>query len=279
MYLQMIFRDAFYHADPHPGNVMLLPGSVVGMLDCGMTGRLDEELTEDLDEMLTAVVNRKAVDLTNVLLRVGSAPPATPRKQLCADLNDFTTDLVSQSVHDMDLGGALMALFAIIQSYHITLPPALTLLLRTIVELEGTAQRFIPEFSLAEVFRPFHDTLVRQRFSARRIRDRLQHAYHDWERLARYLPHDLHGILCGVRDGNLSIRLDHRHLDPVINRLVLGLLTAALFVSSSLLWGMRVPPLIGSVSLIGCAGYAVGAYLSWRLLRAFQKTGDIAGRD
>ncbi|HUJ71895.1 MAG TPA: AarF/UbiB family protein, partial [Verrucomicrobiae bacterium] len=54
MYLQMIFRDAFYHADPHPGNLMLLTGGVVGVLDCGMTGRLDEELAEGLDELLMA---------------------------------------------------------------------------------------------------------------------------------------------------------------------------------------------------------------------------------
>ena len=275
----MIFRDAFYHADPHPGNVMLLPGGVVGMVDCGMTGRLDEELTEDLDEMLAAVVNGKAADLTNVLLRIGSAPPATPRRQVCADLNDFAADLVSQSVHDMDLGGALTALFAIIRSYDIALPPSLTLLLRTIIELEGTAQRFIPEFSLAEVFRPFHDARVRQRFSRRRIRERLQHAHNDWERLARHLPRDLNGILCGVREGTLYVRLDHRHLDPVVNRLTLGLLIAALLVSSALLWGMRAPPLIGGVSLLGGAGYAVGAYLGWHLLRALRKTGGIADKE
>ncbi len=82
MYLQMIFRDAFYHADPHPGNLMLLPGGVVGVLDCGMTGRLDEELAEGLDEMLIAVVNHNSVDLEESILRLGSVPPATARRRL-----------------------------------------------------------------------------------------------------------------------------------------------------------------------------------------------------
>ncbi len=72
MYLQMIFRDAFYHADPHPGNLMLLPGGVVGVLDCGMVGRLDEELGEGIEEMLIAVVNHNSVDLGDILLRLGS---------------------------------------------------------------------------------------------------------------------------------------------------------------------------------------------------------------
>ena len=72
---------------------------------------------------------------------------------------------MGQSIQDMDLGGALTALFTIIRRYDITLPPALSLLLRTLIELEGTAQRFSPEFSLAEVLAPFHATIVSRRFS------------------------------------------------------------------------------------------------------------------
>src|SRR6185369_11539197 len=81
MYLQMIFRDAFYHADPHPGNLMLLPGGVVGVLDCGMVGRLDQELAEGLEDMLVAVVNHNSVDLGESILRLGSASPTTPRDE------------------------------------------------------------------------------------------------------------------------------------------------------------------------------------------------------
>ena len=76
MYLQMIFRDSFYHADPHPGNLMLLPGGVIGVLDCGMVGRLDEELADGIDEMLVAVVTHNSGDLGEVILRLGSAPPS-----------------------------------------------------------------------------------------------------------------------------------------------------------------------------------------------------------
>ena len=165
MYLQMIFRDAFYHADPHPGNLMLLPGGVVGVLDCGMVGRLDEELAEGIEDMLMAVVNHNSADLAESLLRLGSAPPDTPRDQLRADLTDFVADYVGQSIQDMDLSGALNSLLEIIRRYNITLPPPLSLLLRTLVELEGTAQQLSPEFSLAEVFRPFYATMVRRRLS------------------------------------------------------------------------------------------------------------------
>jgi ubiquinone biosynthesis protein len=275
MYLQMIFRDAFYHADPHPGNLMLMPGGVVGVVDCGMVGRLDEELAEGIDDMLMAVVNRKSVDLVDILLRVGSAPSATPRDQLRADLTDFVADFTGQSIQDMDLSGALNNLFEIIRRYNITLPPPLSLLLRTLVELEGTAQRLSPHFSLAEVCRPYYMTMVRRRLSIRGVLGRLHHAYRDWERLAESLPRDLNEVLKCVREGTFSVHLDLRHIDPVINRLVLGVVTAALLVSSALLWSMKAPPLIAGVSVFGAAGYLLAAWLGWRLLRAIKKSGDI----
>ena len=254
---------------------MLLPGEVVGVLDCGMIGRLDEELAEGLEEMLMAVVNHNSADLGEVILRLGSAPPATPRDQLRADLTDFVADYVGQSIQDMDLTVALNNLFEIIRRYHITLPAPLSLLLRTLAELEGTARRLSPEFSMAEVFGPFYTTMVSRRLSVRRILGRFQHTYRDWERLMQALPRDLGDVLRRVRDGSFSVHLDHRHIDPVINRLVLGVMTAALFLGSSLLWSMKAPPTIKGVSVFGGLGYLFAAYLSWRLLRAIKKSGDI----
>ena len=273
LYLEMIFRDAFYHADPHPGNLMLLPGGVVGVLDCGMVGLLDEELAEAIEDMLIAVVNPNSADLAEILLRLGSAPPITPRDLLRANITDFVTVYTRQSIQEMDLGGALNSLFEIVRRYNITLPAPLSLLLRALVELEGTAQRLSPEFNLAEVIRPFYTSMVRRRFAPRRILGRFQHAYRDWERLVETLLRDLGDVLKRVRDGTFSVHLDHRHLDPIINRLVLGVMTAALFVGSSLLWSMKAPPVVAGVSIFGAAGYLFAAYLGGRLLRTIRKSG------
>jgi ubiquinone biosynthesis protein len=275
MYLQMIFRDAFYHADPHPGNLMLLPGGVVGVLDCGMVGRLDEQLAEGVEDMLMAVVGHNSADLGEIILRLGSAPPEAAREQLRADLTDFVADYVGQSVQDMNLSAALNSLLEIIQRYSIALPPPLSLLLRTLVELEGTAGQLSPEFSLAEVIAPFYTTMLTRRLSLRRVVGRLQHAYRDWERLVQTLPRDLADVMKRVREGTFSVHLDHRHMDPVVNRMVLGIVTAALIVGSSMLWSMKAPPAIKGISVFGGAGYLISMYLCFRLLRAIKKSGDI----
>ena len=184
-----------------------------------------------------------------------------------ADLTDFVADYVGQSIQDMDLSAALNSLFEIIRRYNITLPPPLSLLLRTLVELEGTAQRLSPEFSLAEVFRPFYVTMVRRRLSLWRIIGRLQHTYLDWERLVESLPRDLGDVVRRVRDGTFLRAPGPPPYWPCYNRLVLGVMTAAMFLGSSLLWSMKAPPTIAGVSVFGAAGYLIAAYFGWRLLR------------
>jgi len=275
MYLHMIFRDGFYHADPHPGNLMLLPGGVVGVLDCGMIGRLDETLAEGVEDMLMAVANPGSGDLAEILLRLGSAPPGTPRDQLRADVADFVADYTGQSIQDLNLSEALNTLLGIIRRYNITLPPPLSLLLRTLVELEGTAQQLSPGFNLTEVIRPFYASIIKRRLSPRRVMNRLQHTFRDWERLVESLPRDLGDVLKRVRDGTFTVHLDHRHLDPIVNRLVMGVMASALILGSSLLWTMKAPPTLWGVSVFGGLGYLVAIYLSWRLLRAIKRSGDI----
>lgn len=275
MYLEMIFRDAFYHADPHPGNLMLLPGGIVGVLDCGMVGRLDEELAEGVEDMLMAVANPNSTELAETLLRIGSVPPGIPRDQFRADIADFIADYTGQSIQDLNISGALNRMAEVIRKYNILLPPALSLLLRTLVELEGTARKLNPKFSLTEVIRPFSSKMVQRRLSPRRIMSRVQRSLRGWERLLQALPHDLGEVMNRIRDGSFSVHLHHRNLDPVINRLILGVVTAALFVSSSLLWSMKAPPTIDGISLFGGAGYLMAIYLGWRLIRAIKKSGDI----
>jgi len=275
MYLDMIFRDGFYHADPHPGNLFMLAGGVLGVLDSGMVGRIDEQLRDDFEAMLLSAVNNDADQLTEFVIRLGSVPQNFDRDALRAEIGDFLGEYAGQSLKEFDVGGALERMTEIIRGYNIILPSSVALLLRVLIMLEGTSRLLNPDFSLAELLQPYYAQALKRRLSPKRLLRRSQRAFRDWERLIDMFPREIADLLERIRRGSFEVNLHHRRLDAIVNRLVLGVLTAALFMGSAMLWSRAAPPLVLGISLFGALGCFSAIILGLRLLWAIQKSGKI----
>jgi ubiquinone biosynthesis protein len=272
MYLEMIFRDAFYHADPHPGNLMLLADQVVGVLDCGMVQRLDDDLREMIEDMLLALVRGDARALTDAVWGLCTAPPTGGRQQLGSDVAELVEDYVSESISSVQAGALMNGLTEIIHHNHLILPSGASMLLRMLAELEGTAKLLNPSFSLLQLIRPYAEKAMLRRVAPRRLWLQVERSGREWDRLLRALPRDLNDMLQAIRAGTLSVHLEHRRLDPVVNRLVVGMLTSSLLLGSSLLWSMHAQPLVGGVSLIGAIGYALAFVMGVSLFRTIKRS-------
>jgi ubiquinone biosynthesis protein len=274
MYLEMIFHHGFYHGDPHPGNLVVLPNGDIGLLDFGMVGRLDDQLREDIEDMLLAIVSQDAQQLTSLVMRLGAVPPGLDEAGLSVDLSEFVVHYANQPIESFDLGGALTEMIEIVQRYRIALPPPLAMLIKVLVMLEGTVRQLQPSFSLMELIQPYQKKMLRRRLSPARHARKLRRIYSEVEQLAQVLPRRLREILQQVETGKFDVHLDHRGLEPSVNRLVLGMMTSALFLGSSLLISQNVWA-IRNVSIPGTLGVALSAFLGWRLLRAIGKSGRL----
>jgi len=271
-FLDMIFRDGFYHADPHPGNILLLEGNVVGVLDGGMVGRIDEILRDEIEALLIAAIRPDPAELVDIVCRLGSVPPHLDRAALRGELSSILAEYSNQRIDQFDLGGALKRITGVVRAYHIILPQGFVLLLKTLVMLEGTSQQVNPEFSLANLLKPYCRQAIQRRIDPRRVLQDVSRSLRDWRRLAESLPRDLGDIISRIRTENIEVHLEHRRLESTVERLVQGILASALFVGSALILSRSVPPMIGGVSLLGVVGCLASLVLAARLLHAIRKS-------
>ena len=266
IFLNMILRDGFYHADPHPGNFVMLEGGVLGLLDCGMVGRIDEPMLEEFGDVLSALLQSDAEGLSELLLRFGSAPPDIDRVGFRIDVSDLLSEVGTQSIEDIEIGVALEKIADIMRRYRVVMPSRVALLLKTLVMLEGTSRLLSPNFSLAEVLAPFKEQMIRQRMDPRRWLKKMQRRARDVDRLMTSAPTALADMIDRLQAGKLAMRHDVPRLEVTANRMVAGVLIASLFLGSSLLLGLAVPPQVAGVSVFGALGYLGGALLGGRLL-------------
>lgn len=287
LFLTMVFRDGFYHADPHPGNLMALPckngegnepTADIGVLDSGMVGRIDERLREELEQLLIAAVQQDADRLAEGVSRIGQVPPMFDRAALAESLREMLEEYANQTLNEFNLSGCLNETIEIIRHYQIYLPAKVAMLLKVLVMLEGTAHQLDPRFSLAELIQPYGQRAMMRRFSPKRMARKAKANAEQWQRLIEILPRDAADILHNLKKGEFDVHLEHRKLDHVVNRLVLGILTAALFVGSSLMLSLVVIPTICGISVAGAVGCLAAIYLGVRLLRAVHQSGDVTSK-
>jgi ubiquinone biosynthesis protein len=290
LYLEMIFMQGFYHADPHPGNIVVLSDNVIGLLDFGMVGRIEERLREQIEEMLLTIVNQDVAMLTSLIKKIGRPTVALDENALAIDVADFVGQYATQSMEKFDVGGALSDMTEIIHRHGIALPPQAGMLLKTLVTLEGTSQLLNPRFSLMEVMQPYHRKMLLRRLSPARQMRKMRRVYYELEQLAEVMPRRVGEILEQIQMGKFDVHLDHRGLNPSVNRLVLAMMASSLFLGSSLMLSREVPPLffpgwegtilgIRNISALGLTGCFVSLLVGLRLIRAIGKSGHLDRRE
>lgn len=267
VWMDMIFRDGFYHADPHPGNLVVMADGVLGLFDCGMVGRMDDLLRENVEELLVCIASQDGPMLARILMRMCSPPSDFDEAAFSSDLTDFISFYGSQPLERFQLGHALNEIARCISRYRLVMPSALAQILKVLVMLDGTAKLLSPQLNLTEIIVPYQRGILLRQMSPRRQLKKLNRLFSEWRYLAQNLPRGVLDLVKQVQDGRFDVHLEHRRLEPAVNRLVMGMVTSALFLGSSMLLSNRVPPLLfGEHSILGLAIFLFSGFLGIRLI-------------
>ncbi len=284
VYLTMIFDEGLFHADPHPGNLIVMTDGKLGILDFGMIGRIDENLRETIEEMLVAISSGDQHRLMRLIRRIGDAPPTIDDSALAIDVAEFIGTYGRQRLGEFDMTGALNDLSEILHRHAITLPNQSALLLKMLISLEGTLRELGASFDSLEIVRSFVRRAMVRRLSPRRRLRQARRIYLEAENFMEAAPDEVISMLRQARRGELKMQLEHQRIGPTVNRLVLGLMASAVFLGSSLLMAMKVPPLLfrgravlgmQDISLLGLVGIVGSMSVMMWLLLAINRTGHL----
>ena len=269
-----IFVHGLFHADPHPGNLILLPDGRLGLVDFGMVGHLSESRRDEFLDLLMAVVTRNVEEVADTLQ--GWSGADVDMDLLRQDCAAFIDRYQGVPLGDLDVGAVLTDLITLIRENDLFLPNDVALLLKTFITLEGLGRQLDPNFVMATRLAPFAEVVWRERHSPPAIVLRNVRAL---GAALTGLPQDLRQIVRRMRSGHLRVEVDLEHLDSFagkldrsVNRLTVGLITSALIIGTSISLSVSGGPRFAGLPLFGFLGFAssiaAGVWVLWSIRRS-----------
>jgi ubiquinone biosynthesis protein len=262
----MILVDGFFHADPHPGNVIFLPGNRIAMIDCGMVGRLSPMRRNQVVDLLAGLARLDEDAMIDVLLDwAGDA--YVDEARLAADVNELVFEYEGVPLKDIRVGPLLRQFAAIIRAHSIAMPADLTLMFKALITMEGLGRQFDPDFQLLDHLTPMLRRALAERFRPTGVVRRGRAALAQAMNMVTSVPRDVARLLRDARRGKVRVDLDlkrldqfGRQLDRTLDRATMGIMTASLVIGSAIVMTVREGPEffgIPLLTMVGVLGYAL----------------------
>lgn len=281
--LTMILDHGFFHADPHPGNVLIERDGRIGLIDFGMAGEVDDATRNLLLQLMIAIARQDASRLTDAVLEISLTRASVDRHALRRDLQRLLLRYGGRALSEVKFGTMLAEMLEVIRWHHLRLPPDLALLVKTLAMGEGLAARLDPGFNLMEVYLPLTEELMRRQFDLGRWLRQMAFTALDTAQMSLEVPQQLRRVLGDIERGGFEVTLQPasyapllNRLDALVNRLILALFSIGLLITTGILAGAAhasnhwdtATALLVVGALLGCVGF--GLYVALQLWRGRQ---------
>jgi ubiquinone biosynthesis protein len=278
LYFEQVFDHGFFHADPHPGNIFVMPDKRVCFIDYGMMGQVIDSDKRLLASMLLAVHERDVEGLKRSLMRFSWNETKINEKELEYDIIEFFSNYTDTSIDQIDGTEVLAALNSLFFDYKIKVPPNLLLLLKALVIIEGVGLMLDPKYDIIENIAPFVKRLLEKKYSPKELSKNLIKAMGDFSNFATNLPEELDILVHKIRKGKLHIEFEHKGLENLIGeleevskRISLTIVLTAIILGSSLIIIADIPPKIKGIPLLAFVGFILAGFLGLFWMRSVMK--------
>ncbi len=280
--MKQIFVHGFYHADPHAGNVFVMPDQRISFIDFGMMGRMNREMRELFADLLYHISRRDEAAATDALLKLTSSQKPPERSALESDVADFMTLHFYKPIGEMSFGRLLQELLNKTTRHGLRIPMDIFLLIKSVSTFESVVRQLDPEFDILKETRPYIRQVRLDRTRPSRLTRNLVDAGLSTLEFLKELPEDLRSFVGAVEQGKARVAFEHHGLAPLIqgmerisNRIAFAIVLAALIVGSSLMVHARLPPTWNDIPIIGLVGFLLAAIMGFGLLVSIIRHGKM----
>jgi predicted unusual protein kinase regulating ubiquinone biosynthesis (AarF/ABC1/UbiB family) len=278
-YLHQILVEGLFHADPHPGNVLLTHDHRVGLLDLGMVGHVAPALQEQLLKLLASVTEGQGDEVAELVVRIGTKQPDFEPQLFRRRITELVAEHRGLPVAQLQVGRVVLELVALASDTGIHAPPELALLGKTLLNLDLVVRTLAPELNVSESIRRQLTSMAQQRMWRGATPGAAFRALSESRELVGQLPARLNRILQTIADNELKLNVDAideteliKGFQKIANRIAGGLLVAALIIGAAMM--MQIPT---RFTVLGYPGLAMiffvlaaagGCWMLWAILKS-----------
>ena len=282
-WMTMIFRHGFFHADPHPANILLISGEQIGLVDFGLAGKLSDDDMSKLTALFIDAAEENVDALARRLGDLGVRYDRSREQELTGELRELYYKYYGARLSEIDPLQVIREGFALIYSQNLRLPTRFVLLDKTIATVGSVGVELYPDFNVFEVAKPYARDLMLHRYTPRRMMSRARKEARALVGIVRETPYQVHDILESLRDGQIEVGFVHKGLDEFMhtidvafNRMVIALVVAGGLIGSSLIgiFATGGPHVLG-LHVISLIGFALSTVLGVWLLIGVIRSGRL----
>jgi ubiquinone biosynthesis protein len=278
--MTMIFRQGFFHGDPHPANILVLSPDRIGLVDFGLTGRLSDDDMSKLTRLFIDAASENVELIPRRLADLGVRYPKEREEEFVAELSELFYRYYGASLREIDPIQVIREAFGLIYRMNLRLPTRFVMLDKAIATLGSVGIELYPDFNVFEVARPYARDLMISRFTPRRVFLRARREGWMLTQMAADLPYQIHETLEQVRDGQIEVGFVHKGLDDLLakldtlfNRLVIAIVVTGGLIGSSLIGILaKSGPHVLGLHVISVLGFGLstvlGIWLLWGVIRS-----------
>lgn len=277
-YFKQIFDYGFFHADPHPGNLVVLPNAHIAYLDFGMMGSIMQKDIEIFGNLFLAITRKDVKKIIDTLQVMSNTTSIKNMRDLEFDINEFIEKYYVRNTNENEMSTLFLELKDIIVQHGLSVPTHFYLFVRSLVTIEGVIQKLDPKLDQFDLVKPYLIKTVARKFNPLKMGKKVINTFYELGNYMEDFPRDLKNAISKINKGEIKVDLQHKGIDPMVHtiqrvskQLASALVMSALIIGSTLFIIFDVGPKWGESSALGITGFIITAIVALGMLRDFRK--------